>query len=127
MQDLQQLFEKMQDYTKMTEELPFPEFSQYYQEVMTCLQKDYQEFDQEDLIKAKGICSIIFINAQARAMKKDDNRKKFLKIAEKSNFWQDAIKSRLMKEGLSAQEISDKEEALWQDDASAETSEEAGQ
>ncbi len=116
MQELQKLHEKMREYIKMKEDLPFPEFSQYYQDVMACLQKDYQDFNTDDLINAKGICSIIYANAQARALNKDANRKKFLKIAEKSNFWQNAIKTRLLKEGLSEQEIISREEALWPDD-----------
>lgn len=116
MQKLQKLHEKMQEYIKMTEDLPFPEFSQYYQDVMACLQKDYQDFSTENLIEAKGICSIIYANAQARSLNKDSNRKKFLKIAEKSNFWQNAIKARLLKEGLSEKEINSREETLWSDD-----------
>jgi hypothetical protein len=116
MQELQQLYDKMVEYTKMTDELPFSEFNEYYQKVMAFLQKDYQELGQDELITVKGICTIMFMNAQARSMKKDENRKKFHKIAEKCNFWQDAIKSRLHKEGLSDKEITDREEALWADE-----------
>ncbi|MGI6361235.1 MAG: hypothetical protein ACOX05_02880 [Bacillota bacterium] len=116
---LHELFETMQEYTKMTDELSFKEFSSYYQQVMEFLQKDYQELDEEGLLKIKGICSIMFANAQARSMNKDINRKKFIKMAEKANFWQNAIQMKLKKDGLSESEISAREEAFFAEDEEA--------
>ena len=116
---MEELFNKMLEYTKMTEELPFPEFSSYYQDLMAFLQNDYQDLNTENLIKVKGILAIISINAMTRAANKDDNRKKFQKMAEKSNFWQEAIKTRLVKDGLTPQEIDAKTAALWDEEETA--------
>jgi len=115
MEELIILSAKMQEYVKMSEELPFLEFSDYYQEVMTFLQEKYQDLNPDQLIEIKGICSIVSSNAQTRAAKKDDNRKKFQKMQEKTKFWQEAIDLRLKKEGLSKEEIEEKENNLWKD------------
>ncbi len=112
---MEELFNKMGEYTKMDTELPFEEFQGYYQAVMAFLLKDYQELSQDDLIKAKGIVSVMAANAKARALAKDQNRKKFAKMAEKSAFWDDAITRRLTKtEGMSTDELQQKIDALWQ-------------
>ena len=79
---MEQLYEKMLEFTKMTEELPFDQFQAYYQEVVDYLQKEYQGLNQEDLLKAKGICNIIAGNAVGRGARKDANSKKFKKMAE---------------------------------------------
>ena len=46
-------------------------------------------------------------------MRKDENRKKFTKMGEKSAFWENAIKLRLTKEGMSESELDEKVDALW--------------
>ena len=112
---MEELYQKMLGYTKMTEELPFDEFQVYYQQLMDLLQKDYQDLTQDELITAKGILNIVHMNAMARSLKKDECRKKFQKMSEKANFWQEAIKARLLKEGLTAKELEAKEELLWEE------------
>ncbi|MEG1662223.1 MAG: hypothetical protein RR332_06855, partial [Clostridiales bacterium] len=83
--------------------------------VMTFLQNQYQEMSMEDMVKAKGILAIMAANAKTRAIAKDVNRKKFVKMAEKSAFWDDALKHRLIKEeGMTDDELQQKIEALWQ-------------
>ena len=104
---MEALFQKIREYIKMTEDLPFAEFAAYYQEVMDLLQKDYQDLSREDLLKAVGICQTMHASASSRAAAKDANKKKFAKMAEKSGFWQGAIKARLIKEGMTAGEIED--------------------
>ncbi len=113
---MKKLFAKIKEYVKMTEELSFNEFSEYYQEVISFLQSEYQDLNEEDLLKAQGICGIISSNAQARAAKKDSNRKKFQKMGEKAGFWEGSIKMRLAKSGLSPAEIDKKQAELWQED-----------
>ncbi|MDD2221675.1 MAG: hypothetical protein PHN35_06970 [Clostridia bacterium] len=112
---IEEMYLLMQGFTQMTEELPFNEFADYYQNVMDTLQADYQKLSQEDLIRVKGICTIMDINAQSRAGYKDDKRKRFQKMSEKSRFWGEAIKSRLLKEGMTSDQIMQAEAALWAD------------
>ena len=110
---MEELFAKMAEYVKMEEPLPFEQFQTYYQSVIDYLMKYYQDMETDDLIKAKGVTMIMANNAKSRAHLKDENRKKFIKIGEKSTFWEDAIKHRLIKEGMSATEVDEKVEALW--------------
>jgi len=84
---MEELFAKMGEYIKMEDELPLPEFQTYYQSVMDYLMKNYQDMSTEQLVQAKGITMIMAGNANARALRKDANRKKFQKIGEKSAFW----------------------------------------
>ena len=110
---MEELFAKMGEYIKMEDELPLPEFQEYYQSVIDYLMKNYQDMDTDQLIKAKGITMIVANNAKARAARKDANRKKFSKMGEKCAFWEGAIKMRLVKEGMSEQDIDAKVDALW--------------
>ena len=115
---MEQLCIQMKEYVKMEDELEFSLFTAYYQDVMNCLQADYQELTADELVQAQAICGVLSGNAQARAAKaakKDVNRKKFQKMHEKSNFWQEAIKARLKKEGLSEDELAQKIEGMWDD------------
>ena len=115
-QQMAELYRQMGEYVKMEDELPFLQFAAYYQDLMACLQANYQELTTEELIQAQGCCTILSSNAQVRATRKDPNKKKFSKIAEKGAFWQEAIKTRLTKEGLSAEELEQKIQGLWDED-----------
>jgi len=107
------LYVQMREYVKMEEDLEFPLFLAYYQDVMNCLQADYQQLTSDELVKMEAICGILGGNAKMRSLKKDANRKKFLKMRDKSEFWQEAIKARLKKEGCSETELKEKEKGLW--------------
>ncbi len=107
------LKEQMAGFTKMTTPLPFPEFQQYFNDCMAFLQSDYQGLDSDQLITFKSICGIMGAHAQQRSFAKDNNRKKFQKMAEKCAFWEKAISLRLHKDGFTDDEVSAKEEALW--------------
>src|SRR5699024_4957694 len=102
------LYNKMGEYTKMEEELPFPEFQHFYQSLMDYLMKNYQDMSRDDLLKAKGMTMIVAANAQLRATRKDEYRKKFSKMAEKGKFWEDAIVLNLTKSGMTKDEIDTK-------------------
>jgi len=110
-------FAQMKGFLKMEDELEFAKFSAYYQDVMNCLQADYQELSQDELAEAQAICGLLGENANMRAAaKKDANRKKFQKMHEKCAFWQDAIKAKLKKEGMSEEEMMKKVNALTADE-----------
>lgn len=110
---IDELYNKMGEYTKMEEELPFPEFQNFYQCLMDYLMKNYQDMSQEDLLKAKGMTMIVAANAQLRASHKDEYRKKFSKMAEKGKFWEDAIALNLTKSGMTRDEIDAKISEMW--------------
>ena len=109
------LYNKMGEYTKMDEELAFPEFQHFYQCLIDYLMKNYQDMSQDDLLKAKGMVTIVAANAHMRASYKDQNRKKFMKMAEKGKFWDDAIALNLKKAGMTQEQMEEKIAAMWED------------
>ena len=110
---LDALHAKMGEFIKMEEKLPFPEFLAYYNDLMAFLQSSYQDLGQDELVTLKGITGIVSMNAKARALDKDENRKKFAKMGEKTGFWEDAISLRLKKEGMDKDALDEKVSALW--------------
>ena len=106
------LFEKMREYVKMDDEIGTEEFVEYYQKVMDSLQKDFDQMEEEALLKAKIVVSIMAGNAGTRRARKNADAKKFKKIQEKSSFWANAIEYKLKKMGLSAAEIEEKSGAI---------------
>jgi len=114
---METLYNKMGEFIKMDELLPADEFFAYYKDLIAYLQEKYQDENQENLIKLKGICAIVYQNAFARAKMDIKNRNKFRKIGEKCQFWANAIELRLVKEGLSAEVQEQMEQKLWDRDA----------
>ena len=111
---MEALFAKMQEYLQMDSEIPFEEFCSYYKQVIDLLGAQFAEMDKDALLKMAGVSHIIGINATARGGRKDGNAKKFKKMAEKSQFWYDAIRYKLNKDlGMSASEMDTALENLW--------------
>lgn len=110
---MEALSARMGQYTKMEDEIAFDEFIAYYNDLLAFLQAQYQDLDQDELVRAKGMTMIVAGNARMRALRKDANRKKFAKMADKAKFWEDAIALRLKKEGLDPEALEEKVSALW--------------
>ncbi len=111
---IESLKQQMGEYTKMTEQLPFAEFSDFYRQLIGFLQSDYHLLSVDDLVIAVAICRIVGTNARVRGIHSDPNKKKFIKIAEKSEFWRDAITARLKTEGVSEEDLAKREETLFE-------------
>jgi hypothetical protein len=109
---LEQHFEKLKEYLNMDTEIPFEEFEAYYKDVIGYLQKNYEPMDHASLIKARYITSIVAANASDRASRKLPQFKKYRKMAEKCEFWSESIKYRLLKEGLTEEQIDEAEQKL---------------
>ena len=102
---METLLTKIQEYLKMDTEIPFGEFTEYYQQVMDFLQTNYETMDNDGLMAAKYILSIVSGNSKSRALRKGSESKKYKKMGEKASFWSEAINFRLLKEGMTQQEI----------------------
>jgi len=102
---LDKLLEKLKEYLHMETEIPFEEFSQYYQKLIAELNLTFNDLDNDARVKALYICSIVQSNAEARAKESKVNAKAFKKMSAKSGFWADAIKFNLGKSGMSPEEI----------------------
>ena len=102
---MDELFEKLKEYLHMDTEIPFEEFSDFYQSLINELNANYAELSQDSLLKSRYTCSIVQANADSRARKSKTNAKAYRKMASKCAFWADAINYRLLKEGMSQAEI----------------------
>jgi len=99
------LLGKMKEYLKMDSEIPFTEFKDYYQQLIDCLQAGYEKMERPELLTAKFVLDIVNSNSKYRAQRKGADSKKYKKISEKTSFWSDAINYRLIKEGMTQEEI----------------------
>lgn len=102
---MEKLFEKVQGYLRMEDEIAFDEFKNYYEQVMDFLKDNYENLEREDYLKARFILVIIGINAEGRAQRKDKEAKKYKKMKEKAVFWSDATSLRLKEMGMTQEEI----------------------
>jgi len=96
---------KMKEYLSMDSELPYDEFDQYFQDYIAYLGLNYEGFDQESTVKARFIVSILNVNSVERARSKGPHAKKFKKMGEKSKVWVDALNYRLLKQGMTQDQI----------------------
>lgn len=102
---MEKLFAKLKEYLHMDTEIPYEEFSEYYQELINLLNSSFNDMDRESCITARYTCSIVQSNADERAKGHKGTAKAYKKMAAKCGFWVDAINFRLLKEGMSQSEI----------------------
>lgn len=109
---MEQLFDKMKEYLHMETEIPFDEFSEYHKKVIQTLTDSFEDMDSETRLKARYICSIVQANADSRGKRSKQNAKTYKKISTKSGFWMDAINFRLIKDGMTQEDIDKKIEEI---------------
>ncbi len=101
------LLDKLKEYLHMEEEISFEEFSQYYKDLISFLNTNFSDFDHGECLRARFICTIVQGNAESRSKSSRTNAKAFKKMNNKCAFWADALNYRLLKEGMTQQEIED--------------------
>lgn len=109
---MEKLLEKLKEYLHMDEEIPFEEFSDYYNKLISELNQTFDSLDKDARLKALYICSIVQANAEARIKASKTTAKAFKKMGAKCAFWKDSIKFHLGKDGMSSQEIEQATEAI---------------
>lgn len=109
------LMAKMKEYLVMDTEIPFKEFSDYYRQVMDHLQMNYDDMDNDNLLNAKFIVTIINGNSMSRAQRKGTESKKYKKMGEKAKFWSEAINFRLIKSGFTQEAIDEQMDKMMED------------
>ena len=102
---MEELLQKLKVFLAMEQELPFAEFREFYMELIGVLMSGFETMDNDSRVQGRYICQIVGSNARARAGTSRDLSKKFRKMAEKCDFWAEAIDYRLGKEGLDKSQI----------------------
>ncbi len=109
---MEKLFGKLKEYLNMETEIPYEEFESYYQDVITFLNAEYQELNQEDTIHGRFILSILMSNSEERGKNYKNLAKKYKKIYSKCHLWAEALTLRLLKMGMTKDEIIQAEKDL---------------
>lgn len=109
---METLLTKLQEYLHMEEEIAFEEFSRFYKDLINYLNSGFSDFNQDECIKARFICTIVQGNAESRSKSSRTNGKAFKKMSNKCAFWADAINYRLLKEGFTQQQIEEATQAI---------------
>ncbi|CCO08192.1 hypothetical protein [Desulforamulus hydrothermalis] len=109
---MEKYFEQMKEYLNMDTEIPYEEFEAYYQDVVAFLNSDYLSLNREDAVKGRFIMSILMSNSQDRAKRYKNLAKKYKKIYDKCQLWAEALTIRLLKMGMTKNQIIQAEQAL---------------
>lgn len=109
---MEQYFEKMKEYLNMETEIPYEEFETYYQGVINFLNQGYLELNQDETLKMRFILTILMSNSEDRGKRYKSLAKKYKKIYEKSHLWAEALTLRLLKMGMTKDDIMQAEQAI---------------
>jgi hypothetical protein len=111
---VEKYFNKMKEYLNMDAEIPLDEFENYYKELIDNLKENFEGQSVEDHNKGYFILLNLGSNALDRAKRKGPNTKKYKKIAEKSQFWAEAISAKLKGLGMTEEEINQKYDEIYE-------------
>lgn len=109
---MEKLFLQMKEFLSMDSEISFKEFEAYYKELMTFLKEELENLSQEEVLQAVFILGTISSNAAERATRKGPEAKKYKKMAQKAEFWLDALNFRLKGQGMTQEDIEKACEAI---------------
>ncbi|GAB6181667.1 hypothetical protein JCM14036_29860 [Desulfotomaculum defluvii] len=109
---MEKYFEKMKEYLGMETEISYEEFEAYYKDVIAFLNNDYLNLEKDDTIKGRFILTILMSNSEDRGKRYKNLSKKYKKIYEKSQLWAEALTLRLLKMGMTKDQIIQAEQEL---------------
>lgn len=113
---MEALYEKIQQYLNMDEEISFQEFSDYYKQIIEHLGHHSESFNEENLWKALFIVENVMSNANARASeKKGSEAKKYKKMAERTQLWARNLVDRIYELGYTDEQINERFEAMLEE------------
>ncbi|WP_370621830.1 hypothetical protein [Bacillus sp. JCM 19034] len=92
---MQALYDQIQVYLNMEEEITFKEFQSYYQQVLNALDEQGDSLDEEMIWKSLFIVENVMTNAEGRANAKAPEAKKYKKMAQRLQLWAKNLAQRL--------------------------------
>lgn len=115
---MEQLYNQIQVYLNMDEEISFEEFSDYYKKVIDTLSAKNNEFNEDEIWKGLFITESVMSNAKARAqeVKNAQMKKKYKKMGQRTELWAKNFVSRLYKLGYKDDEINERFEAMLEEE-----------
>ncbi|GAK12824.1 hypothetical protein [Geomicrobium sp. JCM 19039] len=107
---MNELYERVQDYLNMEEEIDFKEFQAYYKKVTDYLQAEGQDLEEENLWKGLLVVESIASNSSNRAkeIRKGPEVKKYKRMNERMKLWAQNITKRLTALGYTDEQINER-------------------
>ncbi|MCM2674950.1 hypothetical protein [Alkalicoccobacillus plakortidis] len=106
---MQDLYDQIQVYLNMEEEIPFKEFQDFYKKVIDRLAAEGTELDEESLWKVLFVVENIISNAEGRANDtKGSESKKYAKMASRLQLWAKNFGTRLGTAGYTEDDINER-------------------
>ncbi len=100
------LYDQIQVYLNMDEEISFSEFNDYYRRVLDELGKNHESFDEEMVWKHLFVVENVMSNAESRARDtKGAESKKYEKMAKRLQLWAQNLAVRLGNAGYTDEDI----------------------
>lgn len=114
---MQALYDQIQVYLNMEEEITFKEFQSYYQQVLNALDEQGDSLDEEMIWKSLFIVENVMTNAEGRANAKAPEAKKYKKMAQRLQLWAKNLAQRLGDLGYSEEDISERFNSMLEEGA----------
>ncbi len=92
---MEKIVSQLKEYLGMETEIDLAEFQDYYKQLLDFLSANYQDLTEEQYLQIRYVLNTVAANGEDRAARKDANRKKYRKMAEKCRFWANAIQLKL--------------------------------
>ncbi|MFB4164624.1 hypothetical protein ACE1TI_12515 [Alteribacillus sp. JSM 102045] len=122
---MEKLYEQVQEYLNMDEEIDFKEFRSFYQEVISHLDSDTEQFNEDEIWKGLFVVESIMSNAENRAKtsKNAAEPKKYKKMAQRTKLYAQNFTKRLHQLGYTQEQIGEKFEQMLEEGAKEEVEE----
>ncbi|GAF63830.1 hypothetical protein [Alkalihalobacillus trypoxylicola] len=118
---MQNLYEQIQVYLNMEEEISFQEFNDYYKKLLDELVESHEQFDEDSVWKSLFIVENVMSNAEGRSKeKKGSEAKKYAKIASRLQLWAQNLSVRLVKAGYTEDDINERFNQMLEEGTPAE-------
>lgn len=103
---MKSLYEQIQVYLNMDEEISFKEFSDFYKRVLDELGENHESFDIEQVWKNLFVVENVMSNAESRSKEtKGSEAKKYAKMAQRLELWAKNLAVRLGEAGFTEEDI----------------------
>ncbi|WP_332632295.1 hypothetical protein [Halalkalibacter flavus] len=119
---MQALYDQIQVYLNMDEEISFKEFSGFYRKVLAELGEVHETLDEEMVWKSLFIVENVMSNAEGRAKQgKGSESKKYAKMAQRLELWAKNLAARLGEAGYTEEDISERFNKMLEEGTPAES------
>ncbi|MED3647959.1 hypothetical protein P4475_14320 [Halalkalibacterium halodurans] len=113
---MQALYDQLQVYLNMDEEISFKEFDDFYKKVVKELGDSHESFDEGMLWKALFIVENIMSNADERAKEsKGSEAKKYRKIVQRLQLWAKNLGGRLGALGYNEEDVNERFNQMFEE------------